>query len=103
MASRFHIGIDIGGTFTDCVLIGDPAGDGTATYRTAKALSTQGDPADGVLAGLTGVCRAWPPRSTSTSRSRRRGLRLGTEIIRSGDDPAADMVLAGGVLAGLAS
>jgi hypothetical protein len=24
------------------------------------------------------------------------GLRLGTEIIRSGDDPAADMVLAGG-------
>jgi N-methylhydantoinase A len=49
----FQIGIDIGGTFTDCVLIGDPAADGTAAYRTAKALSTKGDPADGVLAGLT--------------------------------------------------
>ena len=34
-----QIGIDIGGTFTDCVLIGDPAADGTAAYRTAKALS----------------------------------------------------------------
>ena len=49
----FQIGVDIGGTFTDCVLVGDPATDGTATYRTAKALSTKGDPADGVLAGLT--------------------------------------------------
>ena len=48
-----QIGIDIGGTFTDCVLIGDPVADGTAAYRTAKALSTRGDPADGVLAGLT--------------------------------------------------
>jgi Hydantoinase/oxoprolinase N-terminal region len=52
MASLFHIGIDIGGTLTDCVLIGDPAADGTATYRTAKALSTKGDPADGVSANL---------------------------------------------------
>ena len=48
-----QIGIDIGGTFTDCVLIGDPVADGTAAYRTAKALSTKGDPADGMLAGLT--------------------------------------------------
>jgi N-methylhydantoinase A len=44
----FHIGIDIGGTFTDCVLIGSDA----ATYRTAKVLSTKNDPASGVLAGL---------------------------------------------------
>jgi N-methylhydantoinase A len=42
----FHIGIDIGGTFTDCVLIGEDV------YRTAKALSTKNDPADGVMAGL---------------------------------------------------
>ena len=48
----YYIGVDIGGTFTDCVLVGIRA-DGTATYRTAKALSTKGDPADGVLAGLT--------------------------------------------------
>src|SRR6185369_1736181 len=49
----FQIGVDIGGTFTDCVLVGHPATDGTAAYRTAKALSTNGDPADSVLAGLT--------------------------------------------------
>jgi N-methylhydantoinase A len=47
----FHIGIDIGGTFTDCVLIGEGA-PGGGTYHTAKALSTKGDPADGVLAAL---------------------------------------------------
>src|SRR5262245_38534642 len=44
----FNVGIDIGGTFTDCVLIGS---DGTA-HTTAKVLSTKHDPADGVLAGL---------------------------------------------------
>ncbi|HEV2254849.1 MAG TPA: hydantoinase/oxoprolinase family protein [Streptosporangiaceae bacterium] len=48
----FHIGVDIGGTFTDCVLVGEGT-DGGATYSTAKALSTKADPAQGVLAGLT--------------------------------------------------
>ena len=48
----FHIGVDIGGTFTDCVLVGDST-QGTATYSTAKTLSTKADPAEGVLAGLT--------------------------------------------------
>ena len=41
----FHIGVDIGGTFTDCVLVGDST-QGTATYSTAKTLSTKADPAD---------------------------------------------------------
>jgi N-methylhydantoinase A len=71
----FHIGVDIGGTFTDCVLVGEGT-DGAATYGAAKTLSTRADPAEGVLAGLA-------------------ELRLATELIRSGDDPAADMVLAG--------
>src|SRR5262252_8954007 len=48
----FHIGIDIGGTFTDCVLIGTDTHGRVTTYRTAKALSTPGDPADGIMAGL---------------------------------------------------
>jgi N-methylhydantoinase A len=48
----FHIGIDIGGTFTDCVLIGADADGQVTAYRTAKTLSTPGDPADGVMAGL---------------------------------------------------
>ena len=48
----FHIGIDIGGTFTDCVLIGVGPDGQVTMYRTAKVLSTRGDPADGVMAGL---------------------------------------------------
>ena len=52
----FHIGIDIGGTFTDCVLIGEN-GNGRAPYRAAKVLSTRGDPADGVMAGVAELAR----------------------------------------------
>ena len=47
----FHIGVDIGGTFTDCVLVGEGT-DGAVTYGTAKTLSTRADPAQGVLDGL---------------------------------------------------
>src|SRR5580692_5489871 len=47
----FHIGVDIGGTFTDCVLVGEGT-DGAATYAAAKTLSTRADPVQGVLAGL---------------------------------------------------
>jgi N-methylhydantoinase A/oxoprolinase/acetone carboxylase beta subunit len=36
----FHLGIDIGGTFTDCVLIGPPDSSGP-TYATSKVLSTR--------------------------------------------------------------
>jgi N-methylhydantoinase A len=43
----YYIGVDIGGTFTDCVLV-DRAGN----HRTAKTLSTKDDPVSGVLAGL---------------------------------------------------
>src|SRR6202021_3625274 len=47
----FHIGVDIGGTFTDCVLVGEGS-DGAVTYAAAKTLSTKADPVQGVLAGL---------------------------------------------------
>jgi N-methylhydantoinase A/oxoprolinase/acetone carboxylase beta subunit len=43
----YYIGVDIGGTFTDCVLV-DRAGN----HRTAKTLSTRDDPVSGVLTGL---------------------------------------------------
>src|SRR6266566_4910433 len=44
----YYVGVDIGGTFTDCVLV-----DRQGNHRTAKVLSTKDDPAAGVLAGLT--------------------------------------------------
>src|SRR6202011_3450256 len=80
----FQIGVDIGGTFTDCVLVGHPATDGTATYRTAKALSTKGDPVDGVLAGLTelagGMGLALPELLASTDRFGH-GTTIGTNAV----------------------
>lgn len=54
----FYIGIDIGGTFTDCVLIGADEAGHVTTYRTAKALSTKGDPAEGVMTGLAELAGA---------------------------------------------
>jgi N-methylhydantoinase A len=83
------IGIDIGGTFTDCVLIGDPAADGAVTYRTAKVLSTKGDPADGVLAGLTdlaGTMGLALPELLARTRRFGHGTTIGTNAVleRSG-------------------
>jgi N-methylhydantoinase A len=43
----YYIGADIGGTFTDCVLV-----DRDGNHSTAKTLSTKDDPVAGVLAGL---------------------------------------------------
>jgi N-methylhydantoinase A len=77
----FHIGIDIGGTFTDCVLIGT---DGGTTYATAKALSTKGDPADGVMAGLTELAGvAGLTRTELLSQTRRfgHGTTIGTNAV----------------------
>jgi len=47
MSMSYYIGVDIGGTFTDCVLV-----DEHGNHRTSKALSTKANPSDGVLAGL---------------------------------------------------
>jgi N-methylhydantoinase A len=47
----YQIGVEIGGTFTDCVLIGTD-GRGIEAYASAKALSTKDDPVDGVMASL---------------------------------------------------
>jgi N-methylhydantoinase A len=46
----FYVGVDIGGTFTDCVAVHD---DGSVFH--AKALSTKTDPADGVVNGLAAL------------------------------------------------
>lgn len=49
-ASGFRLGVDVGGTFTDLVLIGP---DGTATTR--KVLSATGDYAVGVMSGVAAL------------------------------------------------
>jgi N-methylhydantoinase A len=44
----YYVGVDIGGTFTDCVLV-----DRQGNHRSAKVLSAKDDPVAGVLAGLS--------------------------------------------------
>src|SRR5689334_5584380 len=46
-ASRYHIGIDIGGTFTDAVVV-----DSDGEFRLFKAATTPRDPAEGVNQAL---------------------------------------------------
>jgi 5-oxoprolinase (ATP-hydrolysing) len=48
MSQRYRVGVDIGGTFTDFVLLADEAGD----LRLHKRLTTPLDPARGVMEGL---------------------------------------------------
>jgi len=49
----YRIGFDIGGTFTDFVLLDDVSG----AIHLHKVLTTSPDPAEGALAGLAEVCR----------------------------------------------
>ena len=52
-ASDYRIGVDIGGTFTDVVLLS-----GSGTMRTRKVLSTPDDYARGVIDGVLGLLRS---------------------------------------------
>ena len=45
---EYHVGVDIGGTFTDCVVIDD-----SGTITTAKAPSTPDNFAQGMVDALT--------------------------------------------------
>src|SRR5262245_8850617 len=80
----FHIGIDIGGTFTDCVLIGQDGSAGAGAYSAAKVLSTRADPADGVMAGLAelagGVGLELPELLARTARFGH-GTTIGTNAV----------------------
>ncbi len=54
MDTRYRIGFDIGGTFTDFVLLDTKAG----TVRLHKCLTTPRDPSEGALAGLAELLAA---------------------------------------------
>ncbi len=53
MSAEYRIGVDVGGTFTDCVLLRP---DGSVVLE--KAPTTPGDQSDGVIAALTQVAAA---------------------------------------------
>jgi len=52
MSGRYVVGVDIGGTFTDCVVVGD---DGKMTF--GKASSTPHNFAEGVLDAVHGAAK----------------------------------------------
>ena len=54
MSASYRIGLDIGGTFTDVVLVHDPSG----AVRLRKVLTTPRDPAEGALQAVREVCIA---------------------------------------------
>ena len=51
--ARYHVGIDVGGTFTDFLL-----SDGSGAGRIFKVLSTPDDPSEAVMAGLAEMAAA---------------------------------------------
>ncbi|HEU5300428.1 MAG TPA: hydantoinase/oxoprolinase N-terminal domain-containing protein, partial [bacterium] len=51
---EYRLGLDIGGTFTDVVLLHEPTG----AIRTHKVLTTPRDPADGALRSVREICAA---------------------------------------------
>lgn len=64
MGDLFRVGCDIGGTFTDFVLINTATG----AMQTAKRLTTPADPARAMLAGLSDLARTTPGYAQSTER-----------------------------------
>ena len=64
MSDSYRVGCDIGGTFTDFVLINTTTG----AVHTAKRLTTPSDPARAMLAGLAELSRAAPGYARSTQR-----------------------------------
>ncbi len=54
--TRYRLGCDIGGTFTDFVLLDDATGE----IRVHKCLTTPGDPSDAVEEGIVGLSQVEP-------------------------------------------
>lgn len=50
----YRLGVDVGGTFTDLMLVDDDTGD----LHRVKTPSTPADPSEGVLAGVQRICEA---------------------------------------------
>lgn len=64
MSDVFRVGCDIGGTFTDFVLLNSATG----AVHTAKRLTTPADPARAMLAGLAELSNAVPGYARSAER-----------------------------------
>jgi hypothetical protein len=93
----YYVGVDIGGTFTDCVLV-----DRYGNHRTAKVLSTKDGPVAGVLERplrtLAPEFATRPGRAGHLMRYREylcpvTGLRVDSEIIAEGGEALHDIVI----------
>ena len=62
----FRLGCDIGGTFTDFVLLNDKTGE----IKTGKCLTTPQDPSDAVEEGISGYLHRSPYQGSIKSKRR---------------------------------
>lgn len=90
MGSSIQIGIDIGGTFTDFVVL-DPSSDQLITF---KILSTPADPAQAVLEGLRRLGLYPPPASHSARLIH--GSTVATNALLERKGAATGLVTTGG-------
>ena len=84
-AARYRVGCDIGGTFTDFVLIDEATG----AIRTAKRLTTPSDPSIAMLTGLAGLAENAPRYQGRTVRLAHATTLIANAVIERTGRPTA--------------
>jgi len=80
MIMRYAIAVELGGTFVDAIEFDQHTGD----VRLAKAPTTPGSPATGVIERCGGWVRLWPRRGDRAWHDARVKRRTGAEGARTG-------------------
>src|SRR3954454_16659489 len=87
----YRLGVDVGGTFTDLLLIDEDTG---ATHR-AKTPSTPADQSVGVLVGIDKVC-ALAGIEPARIEDAIQGTTVATKAVMEGKGPPAGLVVTRG-------
>ena len=85
MNKSFRLGCDIGGTFTDFVLVDDETGE----FQTNKCLTSPADPSEAVEQGIRDLLDQTPSPLTTGQRKRLRSL-LERDGAAKGTLPSSD-------------
>jgi N-methylhydantoinase A len=89
------LGVDVGGTFTDAVLVGEREGDGGCTVHTAKVPTTTAEQARGVLEAVALVLRRAGARPEHV-RSFAHGMTVTTNALLEGETARTALIATDG-------